>query len=217
MSDNYLILILIRHDNIEGSWATSKSYSIFLKISQNKFFIQLHHLKGWEQGISDFWKIRTTLMYKTVKLVCLFNGLMIGLGRKDEYSSLHAFLLVAFIWGGGGTSTRDPSGMCHQHDMDSKVSLSVYEWPFKTCNIWYVNGLIFQNLSQTWIKFIPRFLTLKWSRRVPMDPKISFRADARKRKVSWRCRFLTFTCLPPRIFWHVFGKKIAPRVAQQLL
>ena len=67
-------------------------------------------------------------MYKTVKLVCLFNGLMIGLGRKDEYSSLHAFLLVAFIWGGGGeTSTRDPSGMCHQHDMDSKVSLLVYE------------------------------------------------------------------------------------------
>ena len=26
---------------------------------------------------------------------------MIGLGRKDEYSSLLAFLLVAFIWGGG--------------------------------------------------------------------------------------------------------------------
>ena len=58
-------------------------------------------------------------MYKTVKLVCLFNGLMIGLGRKDEYSSLHAFLLVA-LW--GGTSTRDPLGMCHQHDMDSKVT-----------------------------------------------------------------------------------------------
>ena len=66
-------------------------------------------------------------MYKTVKLVCLFNGLMIGLGRKDEYSSLHAFLLVAFIWG-GGTSTRNPSGMCNRHDMDSKVSLLVHEW-----------------------------------------------------------------------------------------
>ena len=32
---------------------------------------------------------------------------------------------------------------------------------------------------------------------VPMDPKISFRASARKRTISWRRRFLTFTCLPP--------------------
>ena len=44
-------------------------------------------------------------MYKTVTLVCLFNGLMIGLGRKDEYSSLHAFLLVALIWGGSVQET----------------------------------------------------------------------------------------------------------------
>ena len=27
---------------------------------------------------------------------------MIGLGRKDEYSSLHAFVLVTFVRGGGG-------------------------------------------------------------------------------------------------------------------
>ena len=51
------------------------------------------------------------------------------------------------------------------------------------------------------------FLTLKWSRGVPMDPKISFLGSAWKRRISWRRCFLTFTCLPPRIFWHVFEKK----------
>ena len=56
-------------------------------------------------------------------------------------------------------------------------------------------------------------LTLTWSRGVPMDPKISFRAAARKRKVSWCCRYLNVTCLPPYIFWHVFEKNCAARCA----
>ena len=60
---------------------------------------------------------------------------------------------------------------------------------------------------------ITAFLTLKWSRGVPMDPKISFGASARKRIISWRRRFLTFTCLPPRISWHVFEKNRATRCA----
>ena len=45
-----------------------------------------------------------------------------------------------------------------------------------------------------------------------MDPKISFRASAWKCKIFWCCRFLTFTCFPPRIFWHVFEKKSHPRL-----
>ena len=46
-----------------------------------------------------------------------------------------------------------------------------------------------------------------------MDPKISFRALVRKCRISWCRRFLTFTCLPPRIFWHVFEKNHAARCA----
>ena len=37
-------------------------------------------------------------------------------------------------------------------------------------------------------------LTLKWSRWVPMDPKSSFRASARKRRISWHCHFLSYIC-----------------------
>ena len=66
---------------------------------------------------------------------------MISLSRKDEYSSLNAFLLVAFIL--GEASTRDPSGRCRQHDMDGKVSLLVYEWPFKRM----------QHLVCEWVEF----------------------------------------------------------------
>ena len=109
-------------------------------------------------------------MYKRVKLVGWFvqwiDDLMIGLGRKDEYSSLHAFLLVAFVPGvGGGTSTKDPLEMCHQHGYPA--------WVAKSAS-WYMNGslkmqhlvcewvdifIIFLNLSQNWIKCIPGFLT----------------------------------------------------------
>ena len=46
-----------------------------------------------------------------------------------------------------------------------------------------------------------------------MDPKISFCGSARKRRISWHLRFLTFTCLPPRNFWHVFEKNGAGRCA----
>ena len=58
-------------------------------------------------------------------------------------------------------------------------------------------------------------LTLKWSRGVPMEPKISFRASEQKCRISWRRSFLSFTCLPPCIFWHVFEKNRA-RVARKL-
>ena len=92
-------------------------------------------------------------MYKTVKLVCLFNGLMIGLGRKDEYSSLHAFLLVAFIWGGGPVQ-ETLRGCATNMTWIAKSASWYMNGAFKTCNIWYVNELIFQNLSQNWIKFI---------------------------------------------------------------
>ena len=50
-----------------------------------------------------------------------------------------------------------------------------------------------------------------------MDPKISFRADARKHRISWHRHFLTFTCLPSRIFWHHVLEKIVPHIARQLL
>ena len=50
------------------------------------------------------------------------------------------------------------------------------------------------------------FLTLKWSRGIPMYRKISFRVSVQKRRTSLRCRFLTLTCLPSCIFWHVFEK-----------
>ena len=38
-------------------------------------------------------------------------------------------------------------------NMGSKISLLVYEWPLIKCKIWYMNGSIFQNLSQNWLKF----------------------------------------------------------------
>ena len=44
-------------------------------------------------------------------------------------------------------------------------------------------------------------LTLKWSRGVPMDPKISFRALARKRKVIGRRPSLTLSNFTLRFFW----------------
>ena len=44
-------------------------------------------------------------------------------------------------------------------------------------------------------------LTLKWSRGVPMDPKISFRANARKRKVIGRSPSLTLSNFTSRFFW----------------
>ena len=50
-------------------------------------------------------------------------------------------------------------------------------------------------------------LSLKWSRGVPMDPKISFRALARKRKVIGRSPSLTLSNFTLRFFW--WQKKIA--------
>ena len=44
-------------------------------------------------------------------------------------------------------------------------------------------------------------LTLKWSRGVPMDPKISFCAFARKRKVIGRSPSLTLSNFTLRFFW----------------
>ena len=57
-------------------------------------------------------------------------------------------------------------------------------------------------------------LTLKWWWwwGVPMDPKISFRVLARKRKISWRCPFLTLYANHPAFLACVWKKKIAPRV-----
>ena len=71
-------------------------------------------------------------------------------------------------------------------------------------------------LNQRFYK-LDDLITPKWSRGVPMDPKISFRAPGPKRRISWRCRFLTFTWLPPRIFWHVFEKNCAARCAAIVL
>ena len=49
-------------------------------------------------------------------------------------------------------------------------------------------------LQKVWVyKFTQGHLTLKWSRGVPMDPKISFRALARKRKVIGRSPSLTLS------------------------
>ena len=54
------------------------------------------------------------------------------------------------------------------------------------------------NLPHTTFCF---YLTLKWSRGVPMDPKISFRALARKRKVIGRSPSLTLSNFTLRFFW----------------
>ena len=37
--------------------------------------------------------------------------------------------------------------------MCSKINLLVYEWPLIKWKIWYINGSIFPNLSQYWLKF----------------------------------------------------------------
>ena len=58
--------------------------------------------------------------------------------------------------------------------------------------------------SQVWYHFENwdhTSLTLKWSRGVPMDPKISFRALARKRKVIGRSPSLTSSNFTLRFFW----------------
>ena len=60
-------------------------------------------------------------------------------------------------------------------------------------------------------------LNLKVVKRVPMEPKISFPAVAQKRRISCCCRFLTFTTLPPRIFWHAFEKNYAPHCTANVL
>ena len=38
-------------------------------------------------------------------------------------------------------------------NMDSKISLLVYEWPHIKHRIWYMNGLVFPNLCQNWLTF----------------------------------------------------------------
>ena len=61
-------------------------------------------------------------------------------------------------------------------------------------------GLLIWNLHCIYTGGLEQcILTLKWSRGVPMDPKISFRALARKRKVIGRSPSLTLSNL--RFFW----------------
>ena len=97
---------------------------------------------------------------------------------------------------------------CHPGFFGIYFSWWNHQMRFKMQNPEFVNLM-----CVTYSQPIPFPLTLKWSRGVPMDSKISFCASARKRRVSWRWRFLTFTCLPPRIFWHVFEKNRAARCA----
>ena len=49
--------------------------------------------------------------------------------------------------------------------------------------------------------FTQAFLTLKWSRGVPRDPKISFRALARKREVFFYHPSMTLSNFTLRFFW----------------
>ena len=85
--------------------------------------------------------------------------------------------------------------LCDQNESSiyCKQPVHPYIFPQNQFNIWHVC----------------LYLTLKWSRGIPMDPKISFRAWVQKHRISWRCLFLT--CLPPRIFWHVFEKYCVAR------
>ena len=62
-------------------------------------------------------------------------------------------------------------------------------------------------ISLDWIVLLRRFLTLKWSRGVPMDPKISFRLSAQKTQNILTPLFPDSYMLITRIFWHVFEKK----------
>ena len=54
--------------------------------------------------------------------------------------------------GGGGYLVQKTLQRCAAN-MGSKISLLVYEWPLIRCKIWYMNGSIFPNLSQNWLKF----------------------------------------------------------------
>ena len=78
----------------------------------------------------------------------------------------------------------------------------------------YNDGAVFQNFwVDTNLNLECRgFNTFKSGQEgFPMNLKISFRGSTRKHRISCRCRFLTFTCLPPCIFWHVFEKNRAAR------
>ena len=63
--------------------------------------------------------------------------------------------------------------------------------------------------------FVWTILTLKWSRGVPMDPKISFHALARKRKVIGRSPYLTLSNFTLALL--LVAKKICTDHAQVLL
>ena len=54
--------------------------------------------------------------------------------------------------GGGGYLVQKTLQRCAAN-MGSKINLLVYEWPLIRCKIWYMNGSIFPNLSQNWLKF----------------------------------------------------------------
>ena len=60
-------------------------------------------------------------------------------------------LLQLFHGGGGGYLVQKTLRGCATN-MGSKIGLLVYEWPLIKCKIWYMNGLIFQNLAKFWAK-----------------------------------------------------------------
>ena len=55
-------------------------------------------------------------------------------------------------WGGGAGYSVQKTLRGRAANMDSKISLLVYEWPLIKCRIWYMNGSIFQNFP----KFEPK-------------------------------------------------------------
>ena len=86
--------------------------------------------------------------------------------------------------------------MCTQRPFTSQVISKIYFLTFAS----YI-----EKLPET---------TIKWSRGVPMDPKMSFRALAQKRKVIGRRPFLTLSNFTLRFFWW---QKICIDHAQVLL
>ena len=61
-------------------------------------------------------------------------------------------------------STKNPTGCTA--NMGSKISLLVYEWPLKKCEIWYMNGSIFQNFLRWFCsklgRLVHKWVTFSW-------------------------------------------------------
>ena len=78
------------------------------------------------------------------------QNIVIDTSTKIIPSNIAPVSLLSILyqqWNPGGYLVQKTLQGCATN-MGSKISLLVYEWPLIKCTIWYMNGLIFQNLAK---------------------------------------------------------------------